>query len=230
MASDLGPPPRRRGRRHHRRPDPVSATTARASATPRAVAPTRLSAPSAVVAITSIQCVDQRKDGTPPPPPPPSYYCDLCMEEGHGRRSRFCKNRPRPAPKAKPTQPHKDAEDAMDVTPATSDAATQADIMTFSDLLAFKPLPGNEDFKRERQWIEDTDPMALNLLPNDAKCEVTVTRPYHDSREIVEKHLSSVDARHCCPPDNCGSHFFVQTGEFVPVSLKRLRRVRGLWV
>ena len=48
----------------------------------------------------SIQCVDQRKDGIPP-----SYYCDLCMEEGHGRRSRFCKNRPRPAPKAKPPPP-----------------------------------------------------------------------------------------------------------------------------
>ena len=48
----------------------------------------------------SIDCVSKCQDGTPP-----RYYCDLCKEEGHGRRSRFCKNRPRPAPKAKPTPP-----------------------------------------------------------------------------------------------------------------------------
>ena len=80
----------------------------------------------------SIDCVSKCQDGTPP-----RYYCDLCKEEGHGRRSRFCKNRPRPAPKAKPTPPPQDAEDTMDVSPATSDAATQADIPLFTDLQAF---------------------------------------------------------------------------------------------
>ena len=80
----------------------------------------------------SINCVSKCQDGTPP-----RYYCDLCKEEGHGRRSRFCKNRPRPAPKAKPTPPPQDAEDTMDVSPATSDAATQADIPLFTDLQAF---------------------------------------------------------------------------------------------
>ena len=147
----------------------------------------------------SIDCVSQRQDGIPP-----SYYCDLCMEEGHGRRSRFCKNRPRPAPKAKPTPPQ-DAEDTMDVSPATSNAATQADIPVFTDLQAFQPNTGNNDYKRERQWFEDTDPVALNLLPDDAQCEVQVTRPFFDAKDILDQHLTSVNAVHSCPPEGCGS-------------------------
>ena len=147
----------------------------------------------------SIDCVSQRQDGIPP-----SYYCDLCMEEGHGRRSRFCKNRPRPAPKAKPTPPQ-DAEDTMDVSPATSDAATQADIPLFTDLQAFQPHTGNDDYKRERQWFEDTDPVALNLLPADAECEVQVIQPFFDAKIVLLQALKNVNAVHICPPDKCGS-------------------------
>ena len=124
------------------------------------------------------------------------------MEEGHGRRSRFCKNRPRPAAKSKP----QDTEETMDVTPAaTCDAATQADIPIFRDLQAFQPTTGNDDFQREREWFKDTDPVALNLLPDDAECEVKVVEPYFDAKSRLQEALTSVNAVHCCPPDGCGS-------------------------
>ena len=144
----------------------------------------------------SIECISQRQEGIPP-----TYFCDLCMEEGHGRRSRFCKNRPRPAAKSK-TQD----EETMDVTPAaTCDAATQADIPIFRDLQAFQPNTGNADHRRERDWFKDTDPVTLDLLPEDAVCQVQVTEPYFDARPRLQEALATVKAVHCRPPDKCGS-------------------------
>ena len=105
---------------------------------------------------------------------------------------------------AHPTPPQ-DAEDAMDVSPATSDAATHADIPTFCDIQQFQPHTGNEDNKWERQWFKDIDPVALNLLPDDAQCEVKVTRPFFDAKDILDQHLTSAYAIHSCPPDDCGS-------------------------
>ena len=63
----------------------------------------------------STVCVDQRTEGVLP-----QYYCDLCMEEGHGRRSWFCRNRPQPAPKPKPTPPTVPADEVEDTTPPAS--------------------------------------------------------------------------------------------------------------
>ena len=69
----------------------------------------------------SYVCIEKRIEGIPP-----KYYCDLCEEDGHGLRSRFCRNRPQPQkPKRSPAAPQEDAMDTTPPAPTNSVVATQ---------------------------------------------------------------------------------------------------------
>ena len=180
----------------------------------------------------SIVFVEKRIEGIPP-----TYHCDLCNEDGHGRRSRFCRSRPQP-PKPKRKEPQDDAMDTTPPAPTTSVATTQTaratctigtqvDIPSFADLTEWRPNHIRDVKLRQQDWLDyaDFEDITGRQDTEGYQVDFQVNVPFPAVNEVLTRQLAkSGISGHNCQDAQCIS----ATRHFISVPISKALRVYAL--
>ena len=177
----------------------------------------------------SIVCVEKRVEGIPP-----TYHCDLCNEDGHGRRSRFCRSRPQPT-KPKRKDPQDDAMDTAPPAPTTSVATTQTaratctigtqvDIPLMADLTEWRPSHSRDVKIRQQDWLDSANLEDITGRQDSEGhlVDLQVNIPFPAANEVLARQLAkSGISGHDCKDAQCLS----ATKHLISVPISKALRV-----
>ena len=163
-----------------------------------------------------------------------TYHCDLCDEDGHGRRWRFCRSHPQPT-KPKRKDPQDDAMDTAPPAPTTSVATTQTaqatctigtqvDIPTFADLTEWRPSHNRDVKIRQQDWLDHANFEDITGR-QDAEgylVDLQVNVPFPAANEVLARQLAkSGISGHDCKDPQCIS----ATRHLISVPISKALRV-----
>ena len=182
---------------------------------------------------TSAPAAPAREDQVPAPVAS-SYHCDLCDEDGHDRRSRFCRSRPQPM-KPKRKEPQEDAMDTAPPAPTTSVATTQTaqatctigtqvDIPMFADLTEWRPSHNRDVKIRQQDWLDHANFEDITGRQDTEGYQVDfqVNVPFPAANEVLARQLAkSGISGHDCKDAQCIS----ATRHLISVPISKALRV-----